>query len=84
MSVISAKLFDSLKHKQKVLQCNTAFGGAGGEALIPKGFSITGRHFLPINGEIVAQRITTPTMEPILKTKGKIKIKPTFYNHNFS
>ena len=37
MSVILAKLFDSLKHKPKVLQCNTALRGAGGEALIPKG-----------------------------------------------
>ena len=36
MSVISIKLFNSLKHKPKVLQCNTALRRAGGEALIPK------------------------------------------------
>ena len=31
------KLFDSLKHKPKVLQCNRALRGARGKALIPKG-----------------------------------------------
>ena len=40
------------------------------------GFSIMGRHFLSVNGQIVAQSITTLTMEPILKTKGKIKLNP--------
>ena len=37
VGVISTNLFNSLKHKPKVLQCNKALGGAGGEALIPKG-----------------------------------------------
>ena len=36
MSVISSKLFDSLQHKPKILQCNQTLRGAGGEALIPK------------------------------------------------
>ena len=37
MSAISTKLFDSLKYKPKILQCNRTLRGAGGEALIPKG-----------------------------------------------
>ena len=35
-----------------------------------------GRHFLSVNGQMVAQSITTPTMEPIIKTKEKIKLNP--------
>ena len=114
MSVISTRLFDSLKHKPKILLCNRTLRGAGGEALIPKGecflevkigkqtfrgrviiinnlnhdyiigaviqisyhiaagFSITGRYFLSANGQMVVQSIPTPTIEPIIKTKGKI------------
>ena len=37
MSVISTKLFNSLKHKPKILQCNRTLRGDGGEACIPKG-----------------------------------------------
>ena len=37
MNVISIKLFDSLKHRPKILQCIRALRGAGGEAFIPKG-----------------------------------------------
>ena len=40
------------------------------------GFSVTGRHFLCVNGQMVVQSITTPTMKPIIKTKGKIKLNP--------
>ena len=43
---------------------------------IPTGFSITGRHFLSANGQMVAQSISKPTIEPIIKTKGKIKLNP--------
>ena len=35
-----------------------------------------GRHFLFINGQIIVQSITTPTIEPIIKNKGKIKLNP--------
>ena len=38
MSVISTNLFDSLRHKPKLLQCNRALRGAGGEAPTPKCF----------------------------------------------
>ena len=40
------------------------------------GFSITGRHFLSVKGHMVAQSVNTPTLEPIIKTKGKIKLNP--------
>ena len=118
MSVISIKLFNSLKHQPKILQCNQTLRGAGGEALIPKGecflqikigkqtfrdrvviinilncnyiigtviqrsycistgFSTTGRQFLSVNGQMVAQSISTHSIEPIIKTKGKIKLNP--------
>ena len=39
-------------------------------------FSIMGRHFLSVNGQMVVQSITTPTMESIIKTKGKINLNP--------
>ena len=35
-----------------------------------------GRHFLSVNGQMVAQSIPTPTIEPIIKIKGKIKLNP--------
>ena len=31
---------------------------------------------MSVNGQMVAQSITTPTVEPIIKTKGKIKLNP--------
>ena len=37
ISVISTKLFESLKHKPNILQCKRVLREAGGEALIPKG-----------------------------------------------
>ena len=43
---------------------------------IATGFSITGRHFLSVNGQMLAQSIPTPTMEAIIKNKGKIKLSP--------
>ena len=120
MSVISAKFFDSLKHKPKIITCSRTFRAAGGEALFPKGecflqieigkqifrdrviivqnlscddtfgaamhslyhiamgFSITGRHFLSVNGQMLAQSIPIPTMETIIKNNGKVKLGPTF------
>ena len=43
---------------------------------VTTGFSITGRHFLSVNGQMVLQSIPTPTIEPIIKNKGKIKLNP--------
>ena len=43
---------------------------------ISTGFSITSRHFLSVNGQMVVQKISIPTIEPIIKTKGKIKLNP--------
>ena len=35
-------------------------------------------HFLSVNGQMVVQSIPTPTIEPVIKNKGKIKINPHF------
>ena len=45
---------------------------------IGTGFSITGRHFLSVNvnGQMFTWSIPTPTMEAIIKNKGKIKLSP--------
>ena len=43
---------------------------------IATGFSITGRHFLSVNGQMLAQSIPTPTVEAIIKNKGKAKLCP--------
>ena len=43
---------------------------------IATGFSVTGRHFLSVNGQMLAQSIPTPTMEAIVKNKSKIKLGP--------
>ena len=43
---------------------------------IATGFSITDRHFLYVNGQMFAQSIPTPTIEAIIKNKGKIKLSP--------
>ena len=43
---------------------------------MPTGYSTTSRHFLFVNGQMVAQSLTTPTMEPIIKMKGTIKLNP--------
>ena len=37
MSVISAKVFNSLKHKPKIITCRRALRAAGGKALFQKG-----------------------------------------------
>ena len=49
---------------------------------IATGFSVTDRHFLSVNGQMFAQSIPTPTMEAIIKNKGKIR--PTFCNSNIN
>ena len=43
---------------------------------VATGHSITGRHFLSVNRQMVVQSIPTPTTEPIIKNKGKIKLSP--------
>ena len=43
---------------------------------VATGFSITGRNFLSVNGQMIAQSIPTPAIEPIIKNKGKIKLSP--------
>ena len=43
---------------------------------VATGFSVTGRHFLSVNGQLVAQSIPTPTNKPIIKNKSKIKLRP--------
>ena len=40
------------------------------------GFSIKGRHFLSVNGQMIAQSIPTSIIEGIIKNKGKIKLSP--------
>ena len=109
MSVISAKFFNSLNHKPKIITCRRTLRAAGGEELILKdecflqiktgkqtfrdrvtiaenlrhdyiigaamqrsyciatGFSVTGRHFLSANGQMLAHSILTPTIEAISK-----------------
>ena len=47
---------------------------------ISTGFSITGRHFLSVNGQMVVQSISSPTIEGIIKIKGKIKLNPLSIN----
>ena len=39
-------------------------------------FSVIGRHFLSVNGQIVAQSIPTTAIEPFVKNKGKLKLSP--------
>ena len=41
------------------------------------GYSTNGRHYIILNGEMLAQSCVQPTIHPILKTKGKIKLLPS-------
>ena len=41
---------------------------------IATGFSVTGRHFLSVNGQMFVQSIPTPKIQAIIKNKGKIKL----------
>ena len=59
------------------LNCNYIIGTAIQRSYhIATGFSIMGRYFLSMNGQMVAQSIPTPTTEPIIKNKGNIKLNP--------
>ena len=40
------------------------------------GYSTTGRHYITINGEMIAQAISQTKVNPILKAKGKITLPP--------
>ena len=40
------------------------------------GYSITGRHYITINGEMRAHSISQATTNPIHKTKGKVTLSP--------
>ena len=51
----------------QVLHRNNRFG---------TGYSITGRHYITINGEMIALSILQATTNPILKTKGKVALTP--------
>ena len=42
------------------------------------GYLTTGRHYIKINGEMIAQAILQSTNSPILKTKGKITFPPMY------
>ena len=43
---------------------------------VATGFSVTGRHFLSVNGQMVVQSIPTPAIEPTVKNKCKMKLSP--------
>ena len=59
------------------LNCNYIIGAVIQRSYhIATGFSITGRHFLSVIGQVVVQSIPSPTIEPVIKTKGKIKLNP--------
>ena len=51
----------------QVLHRNNRFG---------TGYSITGRHYITINGEMIAQSVSQATTNPILKTIGKVTLPP--------
>ena len=40
------------------------------------GYSIIGRHYITINGEMISQSISQATTNPIFKTKGKVTLPP--------
>ena len=59
------------------LNCNYTIGAVIQRSYhVTTGFSITGRHFLSVNRQMVVQNISTPTIEPIIKNKGKVKLNP--------
>ena len=51
----------------QVLHRNNRFG---------TGYSITGRHYITSNGEIIAHSISQASTNVILKTKGKVTLPP--------
>ena len=40
------------------------------------GYSTTGKHYITVNGEMIAEAISQVTDNPIIKTKGKITLPP--------
>ena len=42
------------------------------------GLPTTGRHYITINGEMIAQNISNTTVSPILKIKGKVALPPMY------
>ena len=54
------------------LNCNYIIGTAMQRSYcIATWFSVIGRHFLSVNGQIIAQSIPTSTIEAIIKTRVK-------------
>ena len=43
------------------------------------GYSTTGKHYITINGEMIAEAISQVTDCPILKMKGKINFPPCLF-----
>ena len=41
------------------------------------GYSTAGRHYITLNGEMLAQSISQVMVKPVLKTKGKIILPPS-------
>ena len=59
------------------LICNYILGqGLHRNHRLGTGYSITGRHYININGEMIAQSILQGTTNLILKTKGKVALPP--------
>ena len=40
------------------------------------GYSITGKHYIMVNGQVIAQSISQPLDYPVVKTKGRITLPP--------
>ena len=53
---------------EQVLQRTNRFG---------TGYLTAGRHYITINGEMIAQNIFHTTVSPILKIKGKVMLPPS-------
>ena len=45
-----------------------------------KGYSTTGKHYIMVNGEMIAEAISQATDNPIIKTKGKITLPPMSFS----
>ena len=63
-------VIENLRHKYilgQVLHMSYQFG---------TGYSTTGKHYITINGQVIAQAILQSIDYPILKTKGKVTLLP--------
>ena len=63
-------VIDNLRHKYilgQVLHRSYQFS---------TGYSTTGKHFITINGQVIAQSISQPLGYPIVKMKGRITLPP--------